>query len=268
MSQRIDSAMVEQGIAQSRERAKALIMEGVILLDGVKVQKASDQYHEGQSITIKENPIPFVSRGGLKLQKAVDCYGVELKNKVCIDVGASTGGFTDCMLMHGAKKVYAVDVGYGQLDWKLRNDDRVVCMERHNARIMNPDWFSEIPAFASVDVSFISIKLILPRLAECLANDGEAVVLVKPQFEAGRGKVGKNGVVRDTKTHEEVLNNAIAFAIENGFGIKAVDYSPITGPKGNIEFLLYLSRCEGEHDTLKLAEKAGEIVMQAHEDLD
>ena len=241
MSQRIDSAMVEQGIAQSRERAKALIMEGVVLLDGVKVQK---------------------------LQKAVDCYGVELKDKVCIDVGASTGGFTDCMLMHGAKKVYAVDVGYGQLDWKLRNDDRVVCMERHNARIMNPDWFSEIPAFASVDVSFISIKLILPRLAECLANDGEAVVLVKPQFEAGRGKVGKNGVVRDAQTHEEVLNNAIAFAIENGFGIKAVDYSPITGPKGNIEFLLYLSRCEGEHDTLKLAEKAGEIVMQAHEDLD
>ena len=143
--------MVEQGIAQSRERAKALIMEGVVLLDGVKVQKASDQCHEGQGITIKENPIPFVSRGGLKLQKAVDCYGVELKDKVCIDVGASTGGFTDCMLMHGAKKVYAVDVGYGQLDWKLRNDDRVVCMERHNARIMNPDWFSEIPAFASVD---------------------------------------------------------------------------------------------------------------------
>ena len=231
MSQRIDSAMVEQGIAQSRERAKALIMEGVVLLDGVKVQKASDQCHEGQSITIKENPIPFVSRGGLKLQKAVDCYGVELKDKVCIDVGASTGGFTDCMLMHGAKKVYAVDVGYGQLDWKLRNDDRVVCMERHNARLMNPDWFSEIPAFASVDVSFISIKLILPRLAECLANDGEAVVLVKPQFEAGREKVGKKGVVRDKSVHKEVVEKILANLAEHELTVLGLSYSPIKGQK-------------------------------------
>lgn len=268
MTQRIDSKMVELGLAQSRERAKALIMEGVVLLDGVKVQKASDSYRDGQTLSIKENPIPFVSRGGVKLQKAVENYGIELADKVCIDVGASTGGFTDCMLMHGAKKVFAVDVGYGQLDWKLRNDERVTCMERHNARLMEPKWFDEVPDFASVDVSFISIKLILPRLSECLKKNAEAVVLVKPQFEAGRNKIGKNGVVRDPKTHEEVLNNAIAFAIENGFSIEAVDFSPITGPKGNIEFLLYL-KLGGEGLNAEELEKISkQTVKAAHDTLD
>ncbi|MCH5279225.1 MAG: TlyA family RNA methyltransferase [Christensenellaceae bacterium] len=244
MTQRVDNKLVELGLAQSRERAKALIMEGVVLLDGVKVQKASDQVRDGQLLTLKENPIPFVSRGGLKLEKAISGYGIDLSGLVCVDIGASTGGFTECMLMHGAKKVFAVDVGYGQLDWKLRNDERVVCMERHNARLMEPDWFDSVPEFASIDVSFISIKLILPRLHECLSIGGEAVVLVKPQFEAGRDKVGKNGVVRDIKTHIEVLLNSIEFACENGFSVKGVDFSPITGPKGNIEFLLYLSHTD------------------------
>ncbi len=267
MAQRIDSAMVELGLAQSRERAKALIMEGVVLLDGIKVQKASDTFREGQTIAIKENPIPFVSRGGLKLQKAIDQYDIMLDDRVCIDVGASTGGFTDCMLLHGAKKVYAVDVGYGQLDWKLRNDDRVICMERHNARLMEPGWFVESPSFASVDVSFISIKLIIPRLHECLSKTGEAVILVKPQFEAGRSKVGKNGVVRDASTHEDVLKDAIAFAVLSGFGIKAVDFSPITGPKGNIEFLLYISKFDGEQDSEATVEQAKRVVMSAHANL-
>lgn len=268
MAKRIDYAMVELGLAQSRERAKALIMEGVVLLNGVRVQKAGETFCEGQVIEIKDNPIPFVSRGGLKLQKAVDKYGIVLNDRICIDVGASTGGFTDCMLMHGAKKVYAVDVGYGQLDWKLRNDSRVVCMERHNARLMELGWFDEIPSFASVDVSFISIKLILPRLAECLAQEGEAVILVKPQFEAGRGKVGKNGVVREPSMHEEVLKDAVSFALENGFSVRAMDYSPITGPKGNIEFLLYLSRIRETQDVLSLNEQAERTVMLAHESLD
>lgn len=170
MANRVDSKMVELGLAQSRERARALIIEGVVLLDGVRVMKPSDTIRDGQILSLKENPIPFVSRGGLKLQKAIDTYQISLKDRVCVDIGASTGGFTDCMLMHGAKKVFAVDVGYGQLDWKLRNDERVVCMERHNARFMNLDWFDEQPSFASIDVSFISIGLIIPRLNECLSQ--------------------------------------------------------------------------------------------------
>lgn len=265
MSKRIDSAMVELGLAQSRERAKALIMEGVVLLDGVKVAKASDSFSDGQILSIKENPIPFVSRGGLKLQKAVDNYGINLAGRICVDVGASTGGFTDCMLMHGAKRVYAVDVGYGQLDWKLRNDERVICMERHNARMMEPGWFDESPSFASVDVSFISVKLILPRLNICLSQKGEAVVLVKPQFEAGRNKVGKNGVVRDKDVHIDVLSNAVSFSIENGFTVKGIDFSPITGPKGNIEFLLYLTRESGMADPVGLLDTAYSVVSKAHD---
>lgn len=246
MENRADNRLVELGLAQSRERAKALIMEGVVLLDGMRVMKPSDPVREGQVLSLKEDPIPFVSRGGLKLQKAVDKYGLELSGRVCVDVGASTGGFTDCMLQHNAKKVFAVDVGYGQLDWRLRNDPRVVCMERHNARLMEKSWFDEAPGFASVDVSFISIRLILPRLAEVLLQGSEAVVLVKPQFEAGRGKVGKNGVVREKKTHLEVLRSAAEFAAAAGFEVRGLDFSPITGPKGNIEFLLYLALAGGE----------------------
>lgn len=268
LAERIDNAMVHLGLAQSRERAKALITEGLVFLNGVQVQKASDRFYEGQIITVYEDPIPFVSRGGLKLRKAIDNYHINLKERICIDVGASTGGFTDCMLTYGARKVYAVDVGYDQLNLKLKNDSRVVCMERHNARYMESSWFEEIPSFASVDVSFISIKLILPRLAECLSADGEAVILVKPQFEAGRGRVGKNGVVRESSVHEEILIGAASFAIENGFKVKAIDYSPITGPKGNIEFLMYLSRCDGVDNGVLLDENIKQTVMFAHKDLD
>lgn len=249
MPERVDNKMVELGLAQSRERAKALIMEGVVLLDGARVMKPSDAYKDGQTLSIKEDPIPFVSRGGLKLKKAVERFGIDLASKVCVDVGASTGGFTDCMLQNGAKKVFAVDVGYGQLDWKLRNDERVVCMERHNARLMEPAWFDETPEFASIDVSFISIKLILPCLKNTLKQGSLVAALVKPQFEAGRGKVGKNGVVRDIKTHHEVLLEAARFASGVGFKVVGVDFSPITGPKGNIEFLMLLELPEGETDT-------------------
>lgn len=242
MTERADNRLVELGLAKSRERAKALIMEGVVLVDGVRVMKASDPVRDDQVLSLKEDPIPFVSRGGLKLEKAAAKYKIDLSGRVCVDVGASTGGFTDCMLSHGARKVYAVDVGYGQLDWKLRNDERVVCMERRNARLMEPSWFDETPAFASCDVSFISIRLILPRIHDVLESGGEAVVLVKPQFEAGRDKIGKNGVVRDERIHLQVLSEAAAFALDTGFKILEIDFSPITGPKGNIEFLLYLKK--------------------------
>ena len=268
---RVDSAMIEQGMAESLEKARALIMEGIVLVDGIRVMKAGDTVSEGQVISIKENPVPFVSRGGLKLQKAADKYNIDLKNLVCIDIGSSTGGFTDCMLQHGAKKVYAVDVGYGQLDWKLRSDERVVCMERHNARLMVPEWFDEKPDFASIDVSFISLKLILPALHLCLKENGKAVALVKPQFEAERGQVGKNGVVRDAAVHLEVLKNAVRTAYENGFSVHGLEFSPIKGPKGNIEFLMYLlhdgnkdNENRGEEEML---EKAQNVVTSAHEEL-
>ena len=266
MTKRADILLVDLGLAPSRERAKALIMEGVVYSGEVKVNKASDAFPDDTALWIKEDPIPFVSRGGLKLDKAVRKYGISLENAVCLDVGASPGGFTDCMLKNGASRVYAVDVGYGQLDWSLRNDPRVVCMERHNARTMAPDWFDMTPGFASCDVSFISIKLILPRMYECLSETGRAVVLVKPQFEAGRGKVGKNGVVRDEATHREVLEGAARFAVECGFSILALDYSPITGPKGNIEYLMYLAKEPGA-ETINIAEEAENVVKRSHEEL-
>lgn len=263
MPKRADILMVEQGLAQSRERAKALIMEGVVYFGEQKVNKASDGFAEDAVLTVREDPIPFVSRGGLKLKKAVEKYNIDLNGKVCLDVGASTGGFTDCMLQNGAELVYAVDVGYGQLDWCLRNDSRVVCMERHNARLMEPAWFERQPGFASCDVSFISIKLILPCMYQCLAEGSRAVVLVKPQFEAGKGKVGKNGVVRDAVTHAAVLNDCTRAAVACGFMPIALDYSPITGPKGNIEYLMYLYKpgTEGcaEVETLPEGEIEAEV---------
>ncbi len=266
MTKRADMLLVESGLAPARERAKALIMEGVVYFGEVKVNKASDTFADDAVLTVRENPIPFVSRGGLKLDKAVRKYGIDLKERICLDVGASTGGFTDCMLQNGAKKVFAVDVGYGQLDWRLRNDSRVICMERRNAREMEPDWFDETPSFATCDVSFISIRHILPRMFDTLEEGGEAVVLVKPQFEAGRSKVGKNGVVRDEKTHLVVLDFAVSLAKECGFSIKELDFSPITGPKGNIEFLMYLKK-GGEDGPEDLQKKAEEVVALSHEAL-
>ena len=266
MPKRADILLVELGFAQSRERAKALIMEGVVYFGENKVLKASDSFPDGAVLTVRENPIPFVSRGGLKLDKAVRKYGIDLKGAVCVDVGASTGGFTDCMLQNGAAHVYAVDVGYGQLDWRLRGDERVTCMERHNARQMEPSWFPVTPSFASCDVSFISIKLILPTIYNCLTEDGRAVVLVKPQFEAGRSKIGKNGVVRDKSTHIEVLTDAARLAQECGFSVHALDYSPITGPKGNIEYLMYLSK-QNTDNCVSIEETALAVVERSHEEL-
>lgn len=267
MADRVDVKLVEQGLAQSRERAKALIMEGVVFLDGVRVMKAGDPVRPGQSLSVKEDPIPFVSRGGLKLQKALKTFGIGLKGRVCADIGASTGGFTDCMLSEGARHVYAIDVGYGQLDWKLRNDQRVSCMERHNAREMRPEWFDMQPEFASIDVSFISLKLIFPALDACLARSGEVVALVKPQFEAGRNKVGRNGVVRERSTHIEVIKNAVEYASLSGFTVRNIDFSPIKGPKGNIEFLMHMlhSPCGERVDFGALI---AETVSNAHGKLD
>ncbi|MBS7334573.1 MAG: TlyA family RNA methyltransferase [Eubacteriales bacterium] len=266
---RADVRLVELNLCQSRERARSLIMSGAVYLNDARIDKAGDPVPEDCVLTVREDPNPFVSRGGLKLEKAVTKYDISLDNAVAIDVGASTGGFTDCMLMHGAKKVYSIDVGYGQLDWKLRNDERVRVMERTNARFMQPDWFDEQIDFASMDVSFISISLILPSIYACLKDGGRAVVLVKPQFEAGKGKVGKNGVVRDEAVHKEVLLGAMLFAQSMGFKLEHVDYSPIKGPKGNIEFLLIVSRRCGEHERISDEEATNIVnntVAEAHFD--
>ena len=266
---RADVRLVELNLCQSRERARSLIMSGAVYLNDARIDKAGDPVPEDCVLTVREDPNPFVSRGGLKLEKAVTKYDISLDNAVAIDVGASTGGFTDCMLMHGAKKVYSIDVGYGQLDWKLRNDERVRVMERTNARFMQPDWFDEQIDFASMDVSFISIRLILPSIYACLKDGGRAVVLVKPQFEAGKGKVGKNGVVRDEAVHKEVLLGAMLFAQSMGFKLEHVDYSPIKGPKGNIEFLLIVSKRCGEHERISDEEATNIVnntVAEAHFD--
>ena len=266
---RADVRLVELNLCQSRERARSLIMSGAVYLNDARIDKAGDPVPEDCVLTVREDPNPFVSRGGLKLEKAVTKYDISLDNAVAIDVGASTGGFTDCMLMHGAKKVYSIDVGYGQLDWKLRNDERVRVMERTNARFMQPDWFDEQIDFASMDVSFISIRLILPSIYACLKDGGRAVVLVKPQIEAGKGKVGKNGVVRDEAVHKEVLLGAMLFAQSMGFKLEHVDYSPIKGPKGNIEFLLIVSKRCGEHERISDEEATNIVnntVAEAHFD--
>ena len=267
---RADTYLVELGLAESREKARSLILAGVVLADGQRVEKAGQALGPEQTITIKENPIPFVSRGGLKLDKALRVYDIPLTGAVAADVGASTGGFTDCMLQNGANYVYAIDVGYGQLDWRLRNDPRVCVMERTNARAMEPGWFNDRPLdFAGMDVSFISIRLILPALYTCLRDGALAVTLVKPQFEAGREKVGKNGVVRDKDTHLAVLFDTARAATEIGFGIKAVDFSPITGPKGNIEFLLILQKApQHAMEWDEVQARIQHVVLEAHKTLD
>lgn len=266
---RADTYLVELGLAESREKARSLILAGVVFADGQRVEKAGQALGPEQKVTVKENPIPFVSRGGLKLDKAIRAYDIPLAGVVAADVGASTGGFTDCMLQNGASYVYAIDVGYGQLDWRLRNDERVCVMERRNARAMEPGWFSQPLDFAGMDVSFISIRLILPALYACLREGALAVSLVKPQFEAGRDKVGKNGVVRDQDTHVSVLRESARAAMEIGFNIKAVDYSPITGPKGNIEFLLILQKAvPAAMEWDEVAAHIQHVVAEAHKALD
>lgn len=242
MKERLDVMLVNRGLATSREKAKAIIMSGIVFVDGQREDKAGSTFDEKVNIEVKGSTLKYVSRGGLKLEKAMQHFDVVLSNKVCMDVGSSTGGFTDCMLQNGATKVYAVDVGHGQLDWKLRNDERVVCMEKTNIRYVTTEHIDELPQFASIDVSFISLTKVLEPVKNLLTEDGEIVCLIKPQFEAGREKVGKKGVVRDRKVHEEVIHMVMDYAVSIGFVLCNLEFSPIKGPEGNIEYLLHLSK--------------------------
>lgn len=241
---RLDVLLTERGLLDSRQKAQATIMSGIVFVNGQRVDKVGTAVSNDALIEIRGTTLPYVSRGGLKLEKAMQTFPLTLTGKICADIGASTGGFTDCMLQNGAKKVYAVDVGYGQLDWKLRNDARVVCMERTNARYLTHEEIPEDLDFASVDVSFISLKLIFPALYGLLREGGEIACLIKPQFEAGREKVGKKGVVRDPAVHLEVLEHFLIHAKENHFTVLGITYSPIRGPEGNIEYLGFLRKSE------------------------
>ena len=261
---RLDVAVFERGFAETREKAKALIMAGSVYLNGQKALKGGATVKDTDVIEVRGAVNPYVSRGGLKLHKAVASFGLELKDCICMDIGASTGGFTDCMLQNGASKVYSIDVGYGQLAWKLRSDERVVNLERTNVRYITEEQIPEKTDFSSIDVSFISLCLVLPKVYELLGDDGECVALIKPQFEAGREKVGKKGVVREKSTHIEVVEKITEFARELGFTVKGLDFSPIKGPEGNIEYLLYISKKKGEHADI-LPEQ---VVNASHSELD
>ena len=266
MKERLDILLVKKGLAPSREKAKTMIMEGNVFVDNNREDKAGSSFDENAKIEIKGNTLKYVSRGGLKLEKAMTHFGITLDGKVCMDIGASTGGFTDCMLQNGASKVYAVDVGYGQFAWKLRQDPRVVCMEKTNIRYVTPEDIADRLDFASVDVSFISLTKVLGPARALLQDDGEMVCLIKPQFEAGREKVGKKGVVRDKAVHEEVIHKVIDFALETGFSILNLEYSPIKGPEGNIEYLVYIRKTEegSMADTVDIHA----VVEAAHRELD
>ena len=257
MKERLDVLLVKRGLAQSREKAKALIMAGDVFVDGQREDKAGTMFEEERArIEVRSAGLKYVSRGGLKLEKAMECFPIRLEDKICMDIGASTGGFTDCMLQNGAKRVYSVDVGHGQLAWKLRNDGRVVCMEKTNFRHMKPGDIPDLLDFASVDVSFISLTKILLPARNLLAPGGEMVCLIKPQFEAGREKVGKKGVVRDPSVHREVIQKVMDFADLMGFSILGLTWSPVKGPEGNIEYLIHLRRQEREDGSVPEEERA------------
>ncbi len=258
---RLDLLLVERGLAESREKAKTVIMAGVVLVNGQVEDKSGSCFSEDVSIEIRGKGLKYVSRGGLKLEKALEVFNPGLKDSICLDIGASTGGFTDCMLQNGAKKVYAVDVGYGQLSWKLRTDGRVVPMEKTNFRYIKPGDLPEEPDFVSCDVSFISLSKILPAAYGIMKEGGRMVCLIKPQFEAGREKVGKKGVVRDPKVHEEVISDVIKYAGDCGFSVLGLDFSPIRGPEGNIEYLLYISK-EDPADTCQITDVPSEAVIK------
>lgn len=273
MKERLDVLLVKKGLAPSREKAKAVIMAGSVYVDGQKEDKAGSVFdEESAQIEVRGHVLPYVSRGGLKLEKALKVFPITLTDKICMDIGASTGGFTDCMLQNGAVKVYSVDVGYGQLDWKLRQDDRVVCMEKTNFRYMTSEDIPDVLDFASVDVSFISLDKILTPAYALLREQGEMVALIKPQFEAGREKVGKKGVVRDPKVHEEVISRIVCHADEVSFEVLDLSYSPIRGPEGNIEYLIHLKKNPERTvypDILEVFEKKiKEIVEEAHQELE
>lgn len=264
---RLDVYLTEKGLTTSRERAKALIMAGQVYIKNQKCDKAGTMLDENETeVEVRGEQLKYVSRGGLKLEKAMQEFPITLDGKVTMDIGASTGGFTDCMLQNGARKVYAVDVGYGQFAWKLRSDERVVNMERTNIRYVTPDDIGEPIDFASIDVSFISLKLVLPAAYNLLSPDGEIVALIKPQFEAGKGQVGKKGVVRDKNIHFDVIRGVLDFATENGFKLLGLSFSPIKGPEGNIEYLAYIRKSdEAEKIT---DEEILAIVEKSHENLD
>lgn len=267
MKERLDVLLVRRNLAESREKAKAVIMAGIVYVDGQKEDKAGTTFEESVNIEVRGNTLKYVSRGGLKLEKAMTHFGVTLEGKICMDVGSSTGGFTDCMLQNGAVKVYAVDVGHGQLAWKLRNDERVVCMEKTNIRYVTPEDIGDKIAFSSIDVSFISLTKVLEPVKKLLEEDGQIVCLIKPQFEAGREKVGKKGVVREKSTHLEVIEAVIRYAVGIGFEVLNLEYSPIKGPEGNIEYLLHLqNHAEGMYENVQVDAKA--VVEDAHKNLD
>ena len=275
MKERIDVLLVQQGFCETREKAKRHLMAGLVFVEGQRIEKPGTLVLNTSAIEVKGVAIPFVSRGGLKLDKAIKTFGVPLAESVCMDIGASTGGFTDCMLQHAAKRVYAVDVGYGQLDWKLRQDSRVVNLERTNIRYITAEQVPEKIDFFSVDVAFISLKLVLPAVIPFLSDAATGVLLIKPQFEAGREKVGKGGVVRDPSVHRQVIQDCLDFLDSIHLSLFALDFSPITGPNGNIEFLAYVGNCSRSEesaglraiDTLEFPQLAEEIVARAHASL-
>lgn len=266
MKERLDIVLVQRKLAASREKAKSIIMEGLVYVNGQKSDKPGTPVKEDDQIEIRGELLRYVSRGGKKLEKAMQVFPIQLDGRVCIDIGASTGGFTDCMLQNGAVKVYAVDVGYGQLAWKLRTDERVVNMERTNIRSVTPDQLGEPIEFFSVDVSFISLHHIFPVAQAITTPDAMGVCLVKPQFEAGREKVGKNGVVRDPATHCEVLHNAMGYAAANGFAVRGLDFSPVKGPEGNIEYLMFVQK--SDEPAVLDDSVAKQVVEASHSTLD
>ena len=263
---RLDQLVFDLGLSESRERAKAIIMSGVVYVNGQRADKPGAQVAPDANIEVRGNTLRYVSRGGLKLEKAMQLFPIKLENTVCMDIGASTGGFTDCMLQNGASKVYSVDVGYGQLAWQLRTDPRVVNLERTNARYLTREQIPEEIDFFSVDVSFISLKIILPAVRPLLKDGGKAVCLIKPQFEAGREKVGKKGVVRDKAVHEEVVQMICDFAVGNGYSVQGLTFSPVKGPEGNIEYLVFLQKSDAPVNTAESTPH--EIVEASHAALD
>ena len=263
---RLDTAVFELGFAESREKAKTLIMAGVVYVNNHKADKPGDTVPDGAEIEVRSNPLKYVSRGGLKLEKAMKSFGIDLNDAVCADIGASTGGFSDCMLQNGAKHIYAIDVGYGQLAWKLRTDERVTNLERTNFRYVTNEQIPEPLDFASIDVSFISLKIILPVLHNLLKENGKAVCLIKPQFEAGKENVGKKGVVRDKNVHLQVVKTITEFMLDNGYSVIGLDYSPIKGPEGNIEYLALIEKNDLKEFSARLT--AEDVVSESHKELD
>ncbi len=266
MKKRLDILIHEKGFAESREKAKAIIMAGQVYVDNQKADKPGTSYDENAAIEVRGSGLKYVSRGGLKLEKAMDQFNLHLQGKTTMDIGASTGGFTDCMLQNGAKRVYAIDVGYGQLAWKLRNDERVVNLERTNMRHVTREQVPDPIDFFSIDVSFISLRLLLPVARELLADNAQAVCLIKPQFEAGRDKVGKKGVVRDPAVHVEVVQGIYDFCLQNGYDVLHLDYSPIKGPEGNIEYLIHLQKSDAPKSYTDVT--PADLVRRSHEALD